>query len=121
HCVMFSRGERPAIEGVPLGMRQSNSPKRPGGTFWTEQTYSDVLETQHNFVALKTVHRTVFKSYCAAYCQKGERSCPLPLGMAVAIPHPLPRFGRICAYGARRISPSAEGDQRALPFGNSQP
>ncbi|MCM1023386.1 MAG: hypothetical protein NC395_04930 [Prevotella sp.] len=52
---------------------------------------------------------------------KGERSCPLPLGMAVAIPHPLPRFGRICAYGARGISPSAEGDQRAPPFGNLPP
>ncbi|MCM1024554.1 MAG: hypothetical protein NC395_10915, partial [Prevotella sp.] len=32
---------------------------------------------------------------------------PLPLGMAVAIPHPLPRFG------TKGISPSAEGDQRA--------
>ncbi|MCM1023033.1 MAG: hypothetical protein NC395_03125, partial [Prevotella sp.] len=45
----------------------------------------------------------------------------LPLGMAVAIPHPLPRFGAICALRARGISRSAERDQRAPPFGNLPP
>ncbi|MCI9409452.1 MAG: hypothetical protein HFJ89_06500 [Oscillospiraceae bacterium] len=41
--------------------------------------------------------------------KKGERSCSLPLGMALAIPHPLLRFER------KEISPSADGDNGALP------
>ncbi|MCI9409388.1 MAG: hypothetical protein HFJ89_06175, partial [Oscillospiraceae bacterium] len=46
----------------------------------------------------------------------GERSCSLPLGMALAIPHPLLRFLRICACGrGEKVSPSADGDNGALP------
>ncbi|MDE6745610.1 MAG: hypothetical protein K2J72_03110, partial [Oscillospiraceae bacterium] len=44
---------------------------------------------------MKTVHWTVFKGYRAAQCNEGERSCPLPLGMTVVIPHPLHRFERM--------------------------
>ncbi|MDE5576983.1 MAG: hypothetical protein K2J11_06320 [Oscillospiraceae bacterium] len=64
---------------------------------------------------MKTVHRTVFKDSFAAYRKKGERSCPLPLETALAVSHLLLRFER------KGISRSAERDQRALPFGNSQP
>ena len=52
------------------------------------------------FASFKTSHRDVLKIYCAEYCYNGERSCPLPLGMAVAIPHPFHRFERYAPAGA---------------------
>ncbi|MDE6746190.1 MAG: hypothetical protein K2J72_06080 [Oscillospiraceae bacterium] len=39
--------------------------------------------------------------YLAAHRNKGERSCPLPLGMTVVIPHPFHRFERYAPAGAR--------------------
>ncbi|MDE5577820.1 MAG: hypothetical protein K2J11_10585 [Oscillospiraceae bacterium] len=71
---------------------------------------------------MKTVHRTVFKGYYAAYRNKEGRSCSPLLETALAVSHLLLRFGGYAPAGAGKgISPSADGDQRALPFGNSQP
>ncbi|MDE5576229.1 MAG: hypothetical protein K2J11_02420 [Oscillospiraceae bacterium] len=51
---------------------------------------------------MKTVHWTVFKGYHTAQCNKGERSCPLPLEMTVVISHPFHRFERYAPAGAGR-------------------
>ncbi len=64
--------------------RQTKYLKRHSVTFQTGQSY----------VALKTVHRTVFKIHFSANRQKEGRSCSPLLEMAVAISHLLPRFGR---------------------------
>ncbi|MDE6745656.1 MAG: hypothetical protein K2J72_03345, partial [Oscillospiraceae bacterium] len=54
--------------------------------------------------------------YFAVYRTKGERSCPLPLGMTVVIPHPFHRFERYAPAGAGKgISRSAERDQGLCP------
>ena len=46
---------------------------------------------------------------------KGRRSCSPPLEMLSHFSPLAPLF-----HGNKGISPSAEGDQRALPFGNPQ-
>lgn len=57
-----------------------------------------------------------FKNKFCLNRKKGERSCSLPLGMALAIPHPFLRFLRICACGrGEGVSRSAERDNGALP------
>ena len=76
--------------------RQTKYLKRHSVTFQTGQSY----------VALKTVHRTVFKIHFSANRQKEGRSCSPLLEMAVAISHLLPRFGR------KGISLPAGSDQR---------
>ncbi|MDE6763304.1 MAG: hypothetical protein K2J73_06465 [Oscillospiraceae bacterium] len=45
------------------------------------------------------------------YVRKGARSYPLPLEMTIVISHPFHRSER------KEVSPSADGDQRALPSG----
>ena len=81
---------------------------------------------QTNFVGIQSIARSTFgysllrpKRHAVTFWRftlprtatRGERSCPLPLGMALAIPHPFHRLGR------KGISRSAERDQRALPSG----
>ncbi|MBD5144376.1 MAG: hypothetical protein HDT21_00400, partial [Ruminococcus sp.] len=46
----------------------------------------------------KTVHRTVFKGYCAAYCNKEGRSCSPLLETLSRFSPPAP-FRGICACG----------------------
>ncbi|MCM1024146.1 MAG: hypothetical protein NC395_08830, partial [Prevotella sp.] len=55
--------------------------------------------------------------YFVSSITKGERSCPLPLGMAVAIPHPLLRFGANCALRARGDFAACGRRPGALPRG----
>ncbi|MDE5577168.1 MAG: hypothetical protein K2J11_07260, partial [Oscillospiraceae bacterium] len=72
------------------------------------------LQAQYGqqFVPSKTSHCDVLEIYLAAYRQKGERSCPLPLGMALAIPHPFHRYER---KGFRRLRAATKG-LRPLDF-----
>ncbi|MBD5139424.1 MAG: hypothetical protein HDT24_08970, partial [Ruminococcus sp.] len=57
--------------------------------------------------------------YFVAHRTKGERSCPLPLGMTVVIPHPFHRFERYAPAGAgrefRRLRTATKG-LRPLDF-----
>ena len=65
------------------------------------------------FALSKTSHCDVLEIYFVSYRKKGERSCPLPLGMTVVIPHPFHRFERY-ALCSSRLSAEARGGDFAL-------
>ncbi|MBD5146180.1 MAG: hypothetical protein HDT21_09805 [Ruminococcus sp.] len=58
---------------------------------------------------MKTVHRTVFKGYCAVYCNKEGRSCPPLLETALAVSHLLLRFGGYALCSSRLSAEAQEG------------
>ena len=81
-------------------------------TVFNEQYFVWVSKHNYKFVPSQTSHCDVWEIYFVAYRKKGERSCPLPLGMTVVIPHPFHRFGR---KGFRRLRAATKG-LRPLDF-----
>ncbi|MDE5577733.1 MAG: hypothetical protein K2J11_10135 [Oscillospiraceae bacterium] len=69
-------------------------------TVFNEQYFVWISKRNYGFVPSKTSHCDVLEVYFAAHRKKGERSCPLPLGMTVVIPHPFHRFGGYAPAGA---------------------
>ncbi|MDE5576056.1 MAG: hypothetical protein K2J11_01540 [Oscillospiraceae bacterium] len=91
-------------------------------TVFNEWYFVWVSKHSYKFAPSKTSHCDVLEIYLAAHHYKEGRSCSPLLEMTVVISHLLLRFERYAPAGAGKgISRSAERDQRALPFGNSQP